>query len=75
MKDIDTRVHHSISDGPKNSREIKEDLGLESGDDDLLDRTLQKLRRAGKIRVVRRRWATEDVKVCSTCKGHGWVRD
>lgn len=76
-KDITDKVHHTVANGdPKTSREIRDDLSLGPEDTDLLDRTLQRLKKEGKIRVMdRRRWASGDVHVCSGCEGRGWVRD
>ncbi len=59
--------------GPQSHKELREQLGR-TRTDPALGRTLQRLRRQGKLKVVKGRWALiGGAKICPKCKGKGWV--
>ena len=69
--DLEKRTMSALKKGPKTSTELK--TPLERKDYPALSRTLQRLRRQGKIVIVKGRWAVESVSVCPKCEGKGWV--
>lgn len=67
-------VIHALQHGPRSNKELRTQLGLDSKNyDPRLDRTLQQLRKEGKIHIVGQRWAHKTVQRCPTCEGRGWV--
>lgn len=55
--------------GPKSNKELRDKLKK----DPALDRTLQRLRRKGRIKIVKNRWTVAEAKLCPKCKGRGFV--
>jgi hypothetical protein len=74
--DISEEITASLKKGPLFFRELQVAVAtsLQVGiGDRYLDRALQKLRKAGKIRVEGRRWVADSVKICPSCEGKGWI--
>jgi len=72
MGAIEEKVERVLKQGPKSNKELKEKVKVE---DKALTRTLQRLRRRGKLKVIKGRWALSGVKVCPKCSGKGWVEE
>ncbi len=71
---MEENVTKILTNGPKTNKEIRDELKLaKAKGDPELDRTLQKLRKDGKILIVQGRWALSSVTVCPSCEGRGWV--
>lgn len=70
---MENQLLKALKPGPKTNKELREQLSL--GADPKLDRTLQKLRKDGKITVIDKRWALSIVGTCPTCEGRGWVNN
>lgn len=74
---MEEKIQEALKKGPRTNRELRADLGIKGGKggyDAKLDRTLQKMRKEGKIKVDKSRWIGLSVSICSTCDGKGWVR-
>ena len=70
---VEKAVEKQLKKGPQSHKELREQLGRTRADP-ALGRTLQRLRRQGKLKVVKGRWAlTGGAKLCPKCKGKGWV--
>ena len=70
---VENAVEKQLKKGPQSHKELREKLGRGKADP-ALGRTLQRLRRQGKLVVVKGRWALAGgAKLCSKCKGKGWV--
>ena len=64
----------ALKQGPKSNKELRSELGAENKTSDpQLDRTLQSLRKQGKIKVVEGKWHLASFETCPTCKGRGWL--
>lgn len=71
---METKILSTLKREPKSNAELRRSLGLSTASYDAkLDRTLQKLRRAGKLRLVGSRWTVESFDLCQHCKGKGYV--
>lgn len=62
----------ALKSGPKAISKLKA-LLPEEETNKALARTLQRLRRQGKIKLVKGQWAVETIEVCPQCGGKGWV--
>ena len=64
----------ALKDRPKTNKEIRASVGLSLEEyDSKLDRTLQKLRKGGKIQLLTGgRWALATFQICEHCNGKGW---
>lgn len=72
--DLETKVASLLKTGPKSNKEMRAELGLTPDRyDSHLDRALQKLRKAGKLKLIGGRWVVSSVEVCDSCSGKGWV--
>jgi hypothetical protein len=67
---VEKEALSALKNGPKTNRELKDQL---LSNDSVLGRTLQRLRRQGKIKVVNGRWTTAQAKICPKCQGRGFV--
>lgn len=73
-KFMEGAVTEMLKDGPKSNREMRTKLGLPTQkENQTLDRTLQRLRKSGKLQLIDGRWALSTIKICPTCSGKGWV--
>lgn len=73
--DLEEKVATALKGSPKSNKEIREELGLSvERYDQRLDRTLQKMRKAGKLKLLNGRWVVASIEVCGACSGKGWVR-
>lgn len=73
-KQMEVAVNELLKHGPRSNKEMRSTLGLPSQkENQTLDRTLQKLRKAGKLHLVNGRWALTTTQVCPSCGGKGWV--
>ena len=70
---MDDAIKKSRKVSPKTNQELRSDIGIKLKEHRILDRALQKLRKAGKIRVEGRRWFATTTKICPGCEGRGWV--
>jgi hypothetical protein len=71
---MEEQVRKVLKKGPKTNRELREDLGLDTKSyDQKLDRTLQKLRKEGKLVILQGRWSLASIEACPTCHGRGWI--
>jgi len=71
---MEDQIKKMLKSGPKSNKELRTSLGLdEKNYDQNLDRTLQKLRKAGLIKPVKGRWVMASVKICPKCGGKGWI--
>jgi hypothetical protein len=74
---METKIKEALKQGPLSNRKLRSDLGLKpktkKSGDTKLDRTLQKMKRDGKIVVEGGRWVDNSVHICSACDGKGWV--
>ena len=71
---MEAKLKKILSNGPKTNKELRSALSDEGTKvDPRLDRTLQKLRKDGKVQVINGRWALSTIDTCPTCKGKGWV--
>jgi hypothetical protein len=61
-----------LKSGPKSISKLKTLLPGEETNE-ALARTLQRLRRQGKIKLVKGQWAVSTIEVCPQCGGKGWV--
>jgi hypothetical protein len=74
---MESKIKEVLKNGPLSNSKLRTSLGLKpktkrSGDTKL-DKTLQKMKRAGKIVVKGGRWVDSSVKICPGCDGKGWV--
>jgi len=73
---IEDRVRQALKGGPKTNAQLRLDLAGHYGNDRTFDRTLQRLRKQGTIKVIdRRRWVLVGVRVCTECDGKGWIEE
>lgn len=73
---MEDKIKKALREGPKTNMQLRVELEVGCGEDRVFDRTLQKLRKKGEIKVIdRRRWVLSSVKVCPTCEGKGWVKE
>ena len=64
----------ALKQGPKSNKALKAELPKKAAvSDSKLDRTLQELRKSGKIKVTEGKWQLSSFKTCHTCKGRGWL--
>ena len=69
-------VAAALKKGPKSNKEIRALLNLDTQKyDQKLDRELQRLRKAGKLKLFNGRWTLTTTAACPTCGGKGWVTD
>lgn len=68
----DDEVLEALGGGPKSNREIRDQLGV-SSPNSVLDASLRRLKKQGKIKVVNRRWVLSSARVCHECNGKGWL--
>lgn len=72
---MEEKIQEILKKGPLSNRELRAELKLKgAGYDAKLDRTLQKMRKEGKIKVEKNRWFGSSLSVCSSCNGKGWVK-
>jgi len=71
---MEEKIQEALKKGPRTNRELRADLGMKGGYDAKLDRTLQKMRKEGKIKVDKNRWIGLTVSICDKCGGKGWVK-
>ena len=72
---MEDKIKDALKERPKTNQQLRFELEVKAGDDRLLDRALQQLRRDGHIKILdRRRWVLTDVEVCPSCNGKGWVK-
>jgi len=70
---VEKDVEERLKKGPQSHEELREQLER-SKTDPALGRTLQRLRRQGKLEVVKGRWVLADgAKLCPKCEGRGWI--
>jgi hypothetical protein len=70
---VEEAVEKQLKKGPQSHKELREKLGRTKADP-ALGRTLQRLRRQGKLVVVKGRWTLAGgAKICTKCGGKGWV--
>lgn len=67
----ESRVEQALKEGPLENKQLLSKVGLEAKE---LTRVLQRLRRRGKLLVLKGRWALVSTRVCPKCQGKGWVR-
>lgn len=72
---MEEKIKEALKTKPLTNRELRSALGLKASTDAKLDRTLQKMRKAGTIKAVRGRWEDASIKVCPNCDGKGWVQE
>jgi hypothetical protein len=73
---MEDEIKKALQEGPKTNMQLRHELEVKAGEDRVFDRTLQRLRKKGEIKVIdRRRWVLSNVKVCPSCAGKGWVRE
>ena len=71
---LEAAVAEMLKAGPKSNNEMRTTLGLPNQkQNQTLDRTLQRLRKSGKLQLLGGRWSLSTVKVCPSCEGKGWV--
>lgn len=72
--EMEMRVSALLKNGPKSNKEMREALGLSTQRyDQRLDRALQQMRKAGKLKLLGGRWVVATTEICPTCGGRGWV--
>lgn len=72
---LETQVSEMLKAGPKSNKEMRAALGLSTQHyDQRLDRSLQQMRKEGKLKLLNGRWVVASTDVCPTCKGKGWVK-
>ena len=70
---VEKAVSKQLKKGPQTHKELRTQLGR-GRNDPALGRTLQRLRRQGKLKVVKGRWVLSNgAKLCPKCQGRGWV--
>lgn len=73
---MEDKIRTALKAGPKTNFQLRVELEVKVGEDRIFDRTLQRLRKRGEIKVIdRRRWVLASVQVCSACEGRGWVKE
>lgn len=73
---ITAAVQAALNKGPKSNKALRASLGTDGKTSDpRLDRTLQNLRKQGKIKVVEGKWHLAAFQTCPTCKGKGWLEE
>lgn len=70
--ELEKQTIKALKSGPKTISKLKA-LVSETETNEALARTLQRLRRQGKIKLVKGQWAVETIEVCTQCGGKGWV--
>lgn len=65
----DADVKSALKDGPLPISTLKRKVS-----DPLLEKRLARMRKEGKVQVVKGRWVLSDLKVCPHCGGHGWIK-
>ena len=71
---MEDEIKAALKTDPKTNKELRQKLGLGTKDyDSKLDRTLQRLRKEGKIQVINGKWVLNTIKICPHCKGKGWT--
>lgn len=75
--EIEKKALAALKKAPKSNQELHEALKIEKSV--ALGRTLQRLRRQGKIQALPKkhggRWAVAGFKLCPKCGGRGFVED
>jgi hypothetical protein len=72
---MEEKIKEALQAGPKTNMQLRVELEVRGGEDRAFDRTLQRMRKKGEIKVMdRRRWVLANVKVCPHCGGKGWVK-
>ena len=72
---MEEKIIKALQEGPKTNMQLRHELEVRAGEDRTFDRTLQRMRKKGEIKVMdRRRWVLANVKVCPHCGGKGWVK-
>lgn len=72
---MEEKIQDALKKGPKTNRELRGDLGIKAKSYDAkLDRTLQKMRKDGKIRADKGRWFVTSLQTCPHCGGKGWIK-
>ena len=70
---VEEAVEKQLKKGPQSHQELRAQLGRAKADP-ALGRTQQRLRRQGKLAVVKGRWTlVGGAKLCTHCEGKGWV--
>lgn len=78
---VDEYVERELRESPKTRDELKRKMWNSTFDSpekvsSELAGALQRLKRAGKVKILSKRglWALACVQVCSECGGRGWVK-
>lgn len=71
-EEVERSIQQALKDSPKSNKELRSATGA---DERVLTRSLQRLRRRGKLQVVKGRWTLATIKVCPKCEGRGWVKE
>lgn len=67
-------IEEALKSGPLSNKGLRKQFGTEKKvADPKLDRTLQQLRKDGKIKCVDGKWRISTFETCPTCKGKGWL--
>lgn len=71
---LEAKIESWIQEAPRTISDLRE-LVLEWNGDFVprIERCLQRLRRAERVVLIQRLWASPAVKSCEVCEGRGWV--